>query len=132
MGFKRAIIQEGGLSRAARAGDTTDNPVVALIATDAAVSLLLAQIATGLVVYSSFTAGRVITTETAANILAAYPEMDIGDSLHIVVASLAAFAGTWSAAAGVTIAGRATVPASTTCNVWITKTSATTVSWTTV
>jgi hypothetical protein len=132
MGYKRAIIQEGGLSRAARAGDTSDNPVVTLIATDAAASFLVAQIAAGVVAYTGFTAGRILTTDTAANILAAYPEMDIGDSLHIKVASTAAFAATWSAGAGVTIAGRATVPASTGCDVYITKMSATTVNWTTI
>ena len=132
MGFKRAIIQEGGLSRAARTGDSINNPVVTLIAADAAASLLVAQIALCVIAYTGFTVGRVVTTDTAANILAAYPEMDIGDSLHIKVSSTAAFAATWAAGTGVTIAGRAAVPASTTCDVYITKTSATTMTWTTL
>jgi hypothetical protein len=100
-----------------------------IVATDAAVTMTVAQMAGGMVQYSSFSAGRNITTPTAALILAACPDMDIGDSFSFVVSCVAAFAGTWVAGTGVTLVGRATTPASSWSLVTVTKTSATTVDW---
>jgi len=131
MGFKRAIISDGGLMRSARAGDASaNNPVITSIATDANAVLTVAQIAGGVVQFTGFTAGRTITTPTAALILAAFPEMDIGDSIEFEVSCVAAFAGTWAAGTTVTLAGRATTPASSWSKIYITKTSATAVTWT--
>jgi hypothetical protein len=56
--------------------------------------------------------------------------MDIGDSFSLYVSIQDAFAGTWVAGTGVTLAGRATTPASSMSIVVVTKTSATTVKWT--
>ena len=130
MGYKRVIIQDAGLSRNARVGDSVLNPLITSIATDAAATLDVAKIAGGVIQYTGFTAGRVLTTATAADILAAFPEMDIGDSISLVVSCTAAFAGTYAAGTGVTLAGRATTPASSYSLIYITKTSATTVTWT--
>jgi hypothetical protein len=55
--------------------------------------------------------------------------MDIGDSFQLIVSIVPAFAGTWTAGAGVTLTGRATTPASSWSIVTVTKLSATTVSW---
>ena len=130
MGYKRVITQDAGLSRNARVGDNILNPLITSIAADAAATIDVAKIAGGVIQYTSFTAGRVLTTDTAANILAAFPEMDTGDSLSLVVSCVAAFAGTYAAGTGVTLAGRATTPASSYSLIYITKTSATTVTWT--
>lgn len=131
MGFKRGMIQDSGLTRNMRAGDgSTWNPVLQTVATDAADTILAAEIAGGAIQYTGFTAGRNLTTDSAANILAAFPEMDIGDSIHLVVSCVAAFAGTYVAGAGVTLTGRATTPASSKSDILITKTSSTTVTWT--
>ena len=101
-----------------------------LIATDAALTLTIAQMAGGLVIFTGFTAGRAVTTPTAAQILAAAPDMDIGDSFSFFASVTPAFAATWTAGVGVTLAGRATLPASTVLQViTVTKLSATTVSW---
>ena len=127
----RALVQDvGGLMRASRNGDTILNPVITTVAADAAASILVSAISGGVVQYTGFTAGRVLTTDTAANILAAYPALDVGDSISLVVSITAAFAGTYAAGAGVTLAGRATTPASSYSKIYITKTSATTVTWT--
>ena len=127
----RALVQDvGGLMRAARNGDTILNPVITTVTADAADTLTVAKIAGGVVQYTGFSAGRVLTTDTAANILAAYPALDVGDSIHLVVSVTPAFAGTYAAGAGVTLAGRATTPASSYSLIYITKTSATTVTWT--
>ncbi len=98
--------------------------------TDANHTLTVAEMAGGCVVYSSFTAGRAVTTPTAALILAAAADMDVGDSFTFIVSSTAAFAATWAAGTGVTLAGRATTPASSYSLIVVTKTSATTVTWT--
>ena len=99
------------------------------VATDAAVTMTVDQMAGGMVQYTGFTAGRAITTPTAAAILAAAADMDIGDSFSFVVSIVPAFAGTWTAGTGVTLAGRATTPASSWSIITVTKLSATTVEW---
>lgn len=131
MSGNRIIIQDvGGLSRNSRAGDSLiANASPQVITADAVDTITVAKIAAGVIVYSGLTAGRNLTTDTAANILAAYPSMDIGDSIELMISCTAAFAGTYVAGAGVTLVGRATVPASSHVHVFIRKTSATTVDW---
>ena len=127
----RALVQDvGGLMRSARNGDTILNPVITTVTADAVDTITVAKIAGGVVQYTGFSAGRALTTDTAANILAAYPALDVGDSISLVVSITTAFAGTYAAGAGVTLAGRATTPASSYSLIYITKTSATTVTWT--
>ena len=131
MGFKRGIIQDGGLSRAMRAGDgSTFNPVLKTIAADANDVITVDEIAGGAIMYTGFTVGRNLTTETAANIIAGNPEMDVGDSIHMLVSIIPALAGTFVAGAGVTLAGRTTCPAASSVPVFIVRTGAATVTWT--
>lgn len=132
MGYKRVMVQDNGLTRNSRAGDTLANPVITVVAADAAAIIDIAKMLSGVVQFTGLTAGRVFTTETAANILAALPEMDIGDAYNFKVSITTAFAGTWAAGTGVTLKGKATVPASTEVNVYVVKTSATTVDWNTL
>ena len=128
--FVRPAVYDGGMQRVARNGDAIASRKLSVITTDAAQTLAFADMAGGLVSFSSFTAGRVVTTDTAVNILAANPWMDIGDQFELLVSCNAAFAATWAAGAGVTLAGRATTPASSSTVIVVTKTSATTVTWT--
>lgn len=131
MGFKRGIIQDSGLSRNMRAGDgSTFNPALIINAVDAVDTITVADLAAGAKQYTAFSAGRALTVPTAALIAAAFPEMDIGDSIHFTVSIVPAFAGTWTAAAGVTLAGRATTPASSKSDILVTKTGAATFTWT--
>jgi hypothetical protein len=132
--FARALVSNmvnKGLREPMRAGvGILANPIVSTIATNADLTLTVAQMAGGIVQFTSFSAGRAVTTPTAALILAAATDMDIGDSFVIMVSCVAAFAATWAAGVGVTLAGRATTPASDCTMVVVTKTSATTVTWT--
>ena len=132
MSALRPIVQDGGgLSRNARSGDNVmSTRSLAINSADANATLDVATIAGGLVQYTGFTAGRTLTTDTAANIIAANPWMDIGDSFEIDVSIVPAFAGTWAAGTGVTLAGRATTPASSTTKVLVTRSAAATVLWT--
>lgn len=130
MGFKRGMINDGGLARAMRAGDgSTQNPVIVVNATDGVHTVTVAEIACGVLQFTSFGSGHNVTTPTAALILAAFPEMDVGDSIHFKVSCVAAYAATWAAGDSVTLAGRATTPASSASDIYITKTSATAVTW---
>jgi hypothetical protein len=128
--LRNQVSNAANLVRPARQGDgwlAHISPVA--VATDANVTMTIAQLSGGLVQYTGFTAGRNITTPTAALILAAHPDMDIGDSFTLAVSVVPAFAGTYVAGTGVTLAGRATTPASSYSLIVITKLSATTVEW---
>jgi hypothetical protein len=119
----------GGLARPSMAGDSLLFPAPYVNATDAADTVTVEKINAGILQYTAFSAGRNLTTDTAANIIAAFPELNVGESIVIAVSCVAAFAGTWVAGAGVTLAGRATTPASSYSLVVITKTGAATVGW---
>lgn len=114
MPFKRLMTSVGtALQEAVRQGAgllTNVSPVV--VTADANATLTVEQIAGGHVLYTGITAGRTITPPTAALLLAAYPDMDIGDTYSFLVSAVPAFALTWQVATGVTLAGRATTPAS--------------------
>lgn len=130
MANKRAMINEGGLTRMSQAGDGVLNPIITTVTADAADTLTVAKFAGGITQYTGLSAGRVLTTDSAANILAAYPGLNIGESVECIVSITTAFALTLAAGATVTLAGRATVPASSSCRVLFTKTSATAVTCT--
>lgn len=129
--FKRPLIEAGTVMPAKmRAGDGfLGNPVVTEKTTNADHTITVAEMSTGVLYYSALSAGRAVTTPTAALILAAAPDMDIGDSFVFLVSIQDAFAITWTAGADVTLAGRATTPASSSTWIVVTKTSATTVTW---
>lgn len=130
--FQRALIAgQNSLPMPMRQGTgLMGNMDISTIATDANLTLTVAQMGGGAVQFTSFSAGRTVTTPTAALILAAAPDMDIGDTFVLLVSCVAAFAATWAAGTGVTLAGRATTPASSYSVVVVKKTSSTTVTWT--
>ena len=128
MAGTRAVVQDpGGLMRAGRAGDNRLELIVPIIiAADAVDTLTVTKIASGLLAYTGFTASRNLTTDTAANIIAAYPQMDIGDSISLQIGISTAFAGTLVAGTGITLQGKAAVPASGAAALYFTKTGAAT------
>lgn len=131
--FKRAQITSSGqdMPMKSRMGaGFLDNPLIVSIATDANVTLTTAQMSGGIVTFTGFTAGRNVATPTAAAILAEALDMDIGDAFVVQFYILVGFAATWTSNTGVTLAGRATTAATSGSNVVVTKTSATTVTWT--
>lgn len=131
MGFNRATIFDAGLQRPARVGDgLIASPLLVTDTVNANTVLTVAQMAGGMVQYTAFSAGRNITTDSAANIIAANPAMDIGDSLMVFVSITTAFAGTLVAGASVTLAGKATVVASGFAVLVFTRTGAATVTCT--
>ena len=129
--FKRVLAtNSAGLPQVGRQGQgLLGNIDIASKTTNADHTLTVAEMAGGMVYYSALSAGRTVTTPTAALILAACPDMDIGDSFSFIVSIQDAFAITWAAGADVTLVGRATTPASSWSFITVTKLSATTVQW---
>ena len=129
--FKRSLISNASLMPTPmRGGDGfLGNPVVTEKTTNVDHTITVAEISTGVLYYSGLTAGRAVTTPTAALILAAAPDMDVGDSFVFLVSIQDAFAITWVAGADVTLQGRATTPASSSTWIVVTKTSDTDVTW---
>lgn len=123
----RVMLNDGGLARAGRAGDGfLQHSAVIIISADAADTLTATKISAGTVSYSGLTAGRNLTVDTAANILAVFPYLDVGDAVAVHVGISTAFALTLVTAAGITLKGKATVPASSSAIIYFVKTAATT------
>lgn len=125
----RRVVQDGGgLGRQGTGGDVgIEFGTPLTIATDVNYTLDVAAISRGVLNFSSWTAGRTLTTDTAANILAAFPLLNIGETVAMQVGLVAAFAGTMAAGTGVTLRGKAAVPASGASTIYFIKTAATTV-----
>lgn len=129
--FKRVMAtDQAGLPQVGRQGQgLLGNISITSKTTDADHTITVAEMSGGMIYYSALSAGRAVTTPTAALILAACPDMDIGDSFSFIVSIQDAFAITWAAGVGVTLVGRATTPASSWSLITVTKLSSTTVQW---
>lgn len=130
--FKRPIISNGqNLPRPGFAGaGWLANPKPILVATDAALTYTIDQISSGWLTFTGFTAARVTTTPTAADIIAAMgDDFQIGDTYVFLVSVATAFAATMGAGAGVTLRGSAAIEAGTFAFIAITRTGAATVDW---
>lgn len=127
MGLKRVQVREGGMVRDARAGDgPLSANLTTIVATAGNLTIGLAALLGGVARFTGAAAGVTYTTPTAVAILAALPEMDIGDSFEFRLVNTAAQAATIAGGVGVTaIAGNLVVNA--TSKVFsLVKTSATT------
>lgn len=126
MAYKRAVLNDQGLNRKARTGDgalmhmsRTDQ------STDSNQTISVAAILGGLYSRSGTNTNRTDTTDTAANILAAMPEMDIGDTYMFMVSNATANPLVIAGGSGVTASGNLTVPTLVAKWFMLTKTSAT-------
>ena len=125
-----ASTSRSGLPEIGRVGQGfLGNLAIAEITVSGAQTLTVAQMSGGVVYYSALAAGSNVTTPTAAQILAAAPDMDLADSFAFWVSIQDAFAITWVAGSGITLAGRTTTPASGSSLVVVTRTGAATFTW---
>jgi hypothetical protein len=129
--FKRSLIEaNSSMPSKLRAGDgMVENCAITETVINVNHTLTVADMASGILYYSALSAGRNATTPTAVLILAAAPDMDIGDSFSFRVVIQDAFALTWVAGVGVTLRGRTTTAASSSSVITVVKTSETTVDW---
>jgi len=126
--FVRAEVYEKGLCRKVRAGDGwLANPLITTNASAGNQSITIAMLAGGAGVFTGAAGAVAYTIPVAADIIAAFPEMDVGDTLVFKLTNTAAQAATLNTAAtGVTYAGFTTANAQTRTAI-IEKTSSTTV-----
>lgn len=126
--FKRPVINTDGLVQKARQGEGMyGNPVVVTLA-DANATLTIAQLSGG-VIQANFTGARNITTPTAAQLAAANPGMDIGDSFMFWVSTISAQALTFVAGTGVILQGRGGVAGLANAPFIVTRTGAAAFTW---
>lgn len=98
-----------GLAAIGLGGSSTGSPVINTnITTVGAGTLTAAALVGGVITRSGSTAAFTDTTDTAANIIAALPNAQIGESWNLSLVNTTAFAETVSAGAGVTVSGIAT------------------------
>lgn len=110
--FVRPMVYEKGIARVARVGDGTGMHLARTVNSAAgAQTISVPQILGGLAVFTGAAGGVAYTTDTAANILAAMPDMDIGDTFSFILSNTAAQVATIGGGAGVTASGNLTVNA---------------------
>jgi hypothetical protein len=131
--FNRAVLTDGlngGLPKRASPGDGFMSNVICAVNLAAGAAILtVAEIAGGAVQFTALAAGANLTTPAAAAILAAAPDMNVGDAFCFKISVVPAFVYTFVAGAGVTLLGRATIPSGGTVDVVVTRTGPATVSW---
>lgn len=125
MSANRILGRVDGLATGVKGGDTlVSSHTVTVVAADAAYTLTVSDVAAGVIQFTGLSAGRNLTTPTAAALTATFPEVDIGESLVLTVSITTAFALTLVAGTTVTLAGLATVPASACRHIYFTRTAA--------
>lgn len=104
--FVRSLVRDGGMVRPMASGDgMAANYSAISISANVSTTLTEADIAGGLILRSGMTANRIDTTPTAVLLAAAFPDMNIGDTLSFKVSNQ-------DSAQTVTLAGGAGVTAS--------------------
>ncbi len=126
--FVRACVYQDSMERQARAGEGfLANPIITTNASAGNQNITVAAIMGGVALFTGAAGAVTYQMPTAADLLAAMPDMDIGDSYVFKVTNTAAQTATLNnAATGVTFAGFASANAATRIGI-ITKTAATTV-----
>lgn len=125
--FSRACLYKGGIEQEARAGDGfLANPLITTNASAGNQSITVTQIAGGIAQFTGAAGAVNLTLPTAAAILAAFPDMDIGDSYLFAVSNTAAQAATITTNTGITLSGNSAVVNATMKWVLLVKTASTT------
>ncbi|OYZ77541.1 MAG: hypothetical protein B7X65_13645 [Polaromonas sp. 39-63-25] len=89
---------------------SAQNKVKAVVAlADAAATLTAAQMVDSSIFTITPTVARTLTTDTAANIVAALPRYQVGTWFDIIIVNTAAFDVTLAAGTGITIVGKAII-----------------------
>lgn len=123
--FNKAYVNKTGQMQKALQGD---NPLCGLVAiTNAATgaSTITANMMAGGIYVSAITSAVTHTTDTAVNILAANPDMSVGDSAVLLVSNPTAYVLTLAGGTNVTASGTLTVAAGDSRMFLLTKTSET-------
>lgn len=111
--FTRPCVYDKGMERQARAGEGfMANPIIGTNSAAGNQTISVAQIMGGVARFTGAAGAVTYTTDTAANLAAAMPAMDIGDSYVFSIVNTAAQVATIAGGTGVTaIAGNLTLNA---------------------
>lgn len=110
--FVRPCVYEKGLERQARIGDGFfGNPLVTTNATAGNQTMTVPAVLGGVAQFTGAAGAVNYTTPTAAALIAAMPDMDIGDSFIFAVSNTAAQTATIVGGTDVTVSGNSTVNA---------------------
>ena len=124
--FVRACVKDSTGERVARAGDGwMANPLVTTDSTAGNRNITMSAILGGAAVFTGAAGAVAYTLPAAATIIAAMPNMDIGDSYVFTLTNTAAQVATITTNTGLTVSGNVTANAATR-RVVLTKTAATT------
>lgn len=110
--FVRNIVRQSGTHREARTGDglcAHIKPVV--VATAGALTIGVDAIQNGAAVFTGAAGAVAYTFPIATLLIAALPDMDIGDTYSFIVSNTAAQVATLTTAAGITLTGNVTINA---------------------
>jgi hypothetical protein len=112
--FVRPEVYEKGMCRQARIGDGfLGNPLVTTVATAGALTLTVAAVLGGVASFTGAAGAVAYTMPTGADMIAAMPDMDIGDSYVFAVQNTAAQVATMTLSVGCTVSGAVTINAAT-------------------
>lgn len=131
--FVRPEVYEKGMCRQARIGDGfLANPLITTVTTAGNLTITVPAILGGVARFTGAAGAVTYTTPTAALLLAAMPDMDIGDTYVFTIVNTAAQAATIAGGTDVTaVAGNLVVNADSK-TFGLTKTSATTMDLTSI
>lgn len=108
--FVRPYVFEKGMKRQARAGEGfMANPQIVTNSSAGAQSISIPQILGGVAQFTGAAGAVAYTLPTAAAIIAAMPDMDIGDSYIFALSNTAAQNATITTATGITLSGNSAV-----------------------
>ena len=125
--FVRPTVFQTGLQRPARIGDGfMANPLITTIATAGSLTMPVAGVLGGILQYTGAAGAVAYTLPLAADLIAAMPDMDIGDSYMFVMVNTAAQNATITTNTGITLSGNSAVVNASRAFIVLTKTSSTT------
>ena len=124
--FTKGLISKSGQMQKALQSDNPMCGLVAIVNPAVGASVITAGMLSGGVYVSAITSAVTHTTDTAVNILAANPDMSIGDTAAVIVSNPTAHILTLAGGTGVTASGTLTVAAGAARTFLLTKTSETT------
>jgi len=124
--FTKGLISKSGQMQKALQSDNPMCGLVAIVNPAVGASVITAGMLVGGVYVSAITSAVTHTTDTAVNILAANPDMSIGDTAAVIVSNPTANVLTIAGGTGVTASGTLTVAAGAARTFLLTKASETT------
>lgn len=125
--FVRPTVFQSGFQRPARVGDGfMANPLITTNASSGAQNITVAQILGGVAQFTGAAGAVAYTLPLATELIAAMPDMDIGDSYMFAVSNTAAQNATITTNTGITLSGNSAVVNASVKFVVLTKTAAAT------